>query len=333
MTYMAKDWTGTDVPALGMGCWAIGGPFSFEGSEKGWGQTDDTVSKATIEAAYEAGLRVFDTAQAYGTGHSEALLGAVLAARPEARIVTKVGIGIDPATRTLTGLVTDPSALARGLDASLRRLRRDRIDLVLLHPNEVSTDEARPVFDWLEAERDRGRIAGFGWSTDFPDKVRAYAGRKGFSAVELAANLFFRADGLLPEVRGLGLCPLIRSPLAMGLLAGRIGPDTRFGAKDIRSADRTAIGYFEEGRANPDHLARIAAVREHLTSGGRSLAQGAIGWLWALSPGVIPVPGMRTPEQADDLAGALERGPLDRETFDAIEKLIDRPAEGPPQAR
>jgi aryl-alcohol dehydrogenase-like predicted oxidoreductase len=229
--------------------------------------------------------------------------------------------------------VTDPAALARGLDASLKRLRRERLDLVLLHPNELSVEEARPVFDWLEEERDRDRIAAFGWSTDFPEKARAFADRTGFRAVELAANLFFRADRLLPEVRKLGLCPLIRSPLAMGLLAGRIGPDTRFGEKDVRSADRTAIGYFEDGRPNPEHLARIAAVREHLTSGGRSLAQGAIAWLWALSPGVIPVPGLRTPEQVLDLAGALERGPLDRDTFEAVEHLIVRPPEGPPQPR
>ncbi|MDJ1007221.1 MAG: aldo/keto reductase [Paracoccaceae bacterium] len=330
---MTDIWSEIERPGLGMGCWAIGGPFSYEGRPVGWGPSDDTTSRAAIAAAFEAGIRVFDTAQAYGTGHSEALLGEMLEDRPEARIVTKVGIGIDPATRSLTGLVTEPAALEAALDGSLRRLRRERIDLVLVHPNEFSIDEAAPVFDWLGAERERGRIAAFGWSTDFPDKAVAYAGRPGYRAVEFAANLFFRADGLRPAVSGAELLPLIRSPLAMGLLAGRIGKDTRFAPTDVRARDETALAYFEEGRPNPDHLARIDAVRELLTTGGRSLAQGALGWLWALEPGAIPVPGMRTPAQVADLAGAREKGPLPRAVFDEIEALIERPEEGPARAR
>lgn len=333
MTFMSDDWTGARVPALGMGCWAIGGPFSADGREVGWGPTDDATSRATIAAAYAAGLRVFDTAQAYGTGHSEALLGEVLGDRPEARIVTKVGIGIDPARRELTGFVTDPVALRAGLDASLKRLRRERIDLVLVHPNEFEVAEAAPVFDWLSEEYEAGRIGGFGWSTDIPEKAAAHAGRQGYRAVELAANLLFRADALMAALRARDLVPLIRSPLAMGLLGGRIGRDTRFDARDVRTSDANWMAYFEAGRPNPDHLDRIERVRALLTTGGRSLAQGAIGWLWAVEPRAIPVPGMRTPAQVADLAGALDHGPLPPEVFSEIEAAMERAPEGPARPR
>ena len=333
MTFTVTDWLGNDIPALGMGCWAIGGPFSADGRAVGWGPTDDSTSKMALAAAYDAGLRVFDTAQAYGAGHSESLIGEVLGQKHDARIVTKVGIGIDPETRTLTGFVTDPAALEASLDASLNRLKRERIDLVLLHPNELTVEDAKPVFQWLSYEHHRGRVAAYGWSTDFPDKARAYAKQIGYRAVELAVNLFFRADTLLPQLREDGLVPLIRSPMAMGLLAGRITKDTKFAETDVRATDSNWMAYFEDGRPNANYLDRIASVRDLLTTGGRSMAQGAIGWLWALDPRSIPVPGMRTPEQVTDLVEAVEKGPLPEDIFNDIENLMVRPPEGPPRAR
>ncbi|MEL7459989.1 MAG: aldo/keto reductase [Pseudomonadota bacterium] len=325
MTFKTIDWAGTSVPALGMGCWAIGGPFSMAGRAVGWGAADDATSKAAIAAAYDAGLRIFDTAQAYGTGHSETLLGEVLAGKPDVRIVTKVGIGTDPDTRSLTGWETDPAALERSLDASLFRLKRDQIDLALLHPNELSVEEAEPVFDWLDHERAKGRVSAFGWSTDETQKAQAYANRDGFGAVELAANLFFRPQALLDTLHEDALVPLIRSPLGMGLLGGRITKDTRFPADDVRAKDDHWLKLFDEGRPNPAFLDKINEVRALLTAEGRSLAQGAIGWLWALDPRAIPVPGLRTPKQVADLAGALEYGPLPAALFDEIETLMDRP--------
>lgn len=333
MTFTATDWMGAEVPALGMGCWAIGGPFTAEGRAVGWGPSDDATSKDALAAAYDAGLMVFDTAQAYGTGHSESLIGDVLGARLDARIVTKVGIGIDPATRSLTGFVTDPAELEASLDASLRRLKREQIDLALLHPNEPTVIEAKPVFDWLAREHDRGRIAAYGWSTDFPEKARAYAAQPGFRAVELAVNLFFRADTLLAQLDQDELIPIIRSPMAMGLLAGKITADTQFAATDVRATDSNWMAYFTDGRPNAAYLERLASVRALLTTDGRSMAQGAIGWLWALDPRAIPVPGMRTRDQVADLAAALDKGPLPKDVFDEIEGLMVRPPEGPPRAR
>lgn len=327
------DWTGAEIPALGMGCWAIGGPFTLEGRPVGWGDTDDAVSRGTILAAYDAGLRLFDTAQAYGAGHSETLLGEVLADKPDARVVTKVGLAIDPPARKITGVTLDPDAIEASLDASRGRLRRDRIDLVLLHPNDSALAEAAPVFDRLEALRARGWIGAYGWSTDFPDRATACAESPGFQAVELAMNLFFRADRISEALADSPRVPLIRSPLAMGLLAGRITEATVLAENDVRASDTGWMAYYKDGRANPEHMARLAAVRDCLTLGGRSLAQGALSWIWARSPRALPVPGLRTPEQVADLVGALAHGPLPQSAMEEIERLMDRPDEGAPRPR
>ena len=331
--HSTTDWNETSLPALGMGCWAIGGPFFAGDDPVGWGASDDDTSRTTIHAAYDAGLRLFDTAQAYGTGHSESLLGEVLADKPEARIVTKVGIGIDPATRQITGLVTDPAAIRAAFEESRKRLRRDVIDLALVHPNEFSVAEAAPVFDVLGDLHARGQIRAFGWSTDFPDKARAYADRAGFGAVEYAANVFFAGEQISAAVAHIKATALIRSPLAMGLLGGRITPDTEVPKDDVRARENDNMDWFTGRRMTPHYARRLDAIRSCLTVGGRTLAQGAIGWLWARHAGAIPVPGMRTPQQVADLCGALSLGPLPANTMAEIERLIKRPPEGPPRPR
>jgi len=326
-------WTGESIPELGLGTWAIGGPFFAGDDAVGWGETDDAVSIAAIGEGVAAGIRFFDTAQAYGTGHAEALLGRALAQHPEVRVATKVGVAIDPATRQLVGEELDPARLRAGVDASRRRLRRDRIDLVLLHLNSLPIARAEAVFDLLGELRNEGAIGAFGWSTDFPDRAAAFAHREGFVAIEHALNVFFRADGLMPVIEAHGLVSINRSPLAMGLLGGRYGTGSRLPAGDVRGRSRDWMDYFKDGQVSEGHARRLQAVREILASGGRTLAQGALAWIWARSERTLPVPGFRTPEQVRDLAGALEKGPLTPEQMLEVERLIEREPEGPPRER
>jgi aryl-alcohol dehydrogenase-like predicted oxidoreductase len=324
---------GGAIPRLGLGCWAIGGPWTAGGSPAGWGETDDDTSRAAIRAGVAAGIRLFDTAQAYGAGHSERLLGEVLAAHPDVRIVTKVGPVIDEAGRRVTGATTDPDEIETALDASRGRLRRDRIDVVLLHLNSLPVAEASPVFDRLEDLRARGWIGHYGWSTDFPDRAAAMAGRPGFAVVEHAMNVLFAAELLSPVLDRHGLLPLIRSPLAMGLLGGRYGAGHRFGADDVRSQTMDWMDWFKDGRLAEGPTAMLARVRDLLTTGGRTPAQGALCWLLARSDRAVPLPGFRTPAQVADLAGALDKGPLDAVTMAAIEDALQRPPEGEPRER
>jgi aryl-alcohol dehydrogenase-like predicted oxidoreductase len=280
-----------------------------------------------------AGVRLFDTAQAYGAGHAERLLGEVLSAHPEVRIVTKIGYVIDEEARVLERATTDPDEIERSLEASRKRLRRDRIDIVLLHLNSLSPDEAGPVFDRLDALRARGWIGHFGWSTDFPASADAMAGRPGFAAVEHAMNVFFAADAIGAEIARLGLLPLIRSPLAMGLLGGRYAAGHRFPADDVRSRTMDWMDYFKDGTVTPEHAEKLTKIKGLLTADGRSLAQGALGWLLARNARAVPLPGFRTVEQVEDLCGVLARGSLDPATMTQVEAVMQRPAEGPPRER
>ena len=326
-------WDGTTISALGLGCWAIGGPWTAGGAPSRWGAVDDAESIRAIHAAVDLGIRFFDTAQAYGTGHSEMILGQALANRLDVKIGTKVGYAINPAARQLTGPEISPNAIVAGIDRSLQRLQRDRVDLVHLHLNELPVTEAAEIFDTLDTLRQAGKIAAFGWSTDFPDRAAAFAGREGFVSIQHAMNVFFRADALLPVIEAAGLISMNRSPLAMGLLGGKYAPDVAMPKDDVRSNTNDWMAYFKDGQVAPAYAAQLAAVRDLLQVGGRSLVQGALCWLWARSARSLPIPGFRTVQQVQELAGALAHGPLPVDAMDEIEQVIPRPPEGPPRSR
>ncbi len=330
---MRTLWDGTTVPRLGLGCWAIGGPWTAGGAPAGWGKVDDAESMRAIHAGIDAGIRFFDTAQAYGAGHSEQVLGQALQGHPDVKVATKVGYAIDPARRALTGPEISPVAIRTSIDASLLRLQRARIDLVLLHLNALPVAQAEDVFDTLDGLRDAGKIAAYGWSTDFPDRAAAFAARPGMVAIEHAMNVFFRADAVMPVIAGQGLLSINRAPLAMGLLGGKIGASTRFAPEDLRSMTVDWMAYYKDGAVAPDFARQLDVVRALLQTGGRSLAQGAIGWIWARADGTLPIPGFRTAAQVADLAGALHNGPLPAVVMAEIEGVIRREAEGPPRER
>jgi aryl-alcohol dehydrogenase-like predicted oxidoreductase len=334
MTDMMRTiWTDEEIPALGLGCWATGGPFYAGETPLGWGEVDDAVSLRAIDAAVDFGIRFFDTAQAYGTGHSETVLGQALKAKPEVMIGTKIGYAIDPATKQLAGEMHAILDIVSSVEASLKRLQRDHIDIVHLHLNEMQIADAAPVFDCFTDLRRQGKIASFGWSTDFPDRASAFAHIEGFVSIQHAMNVFHRANMLIPAIEQKGLLSINRSPLAMGLLGGKHDTSTTFDAGEMRGRTKAWMDYFADGRIRPEYAERLANIRELLQAGGRSLAQGAICWLWARSQATLPIPGFRTEAQVRDLAGALQFGPHDVGTMNEIERLIDREPEGSPRSR
>ena len=201
-----------------------------------------------------------------------------------------------------------------------------------LHLNALPIAGAEPVFDTLAALRDAGKIAAFGWSTDFPDRAAALA-RCGGISVQHAMNVFFRADALIPVIEGHGLLSINRSPLAMGLLGGKYDTASRIGGTDLRAQNIDWLDYFKNGTIAPAFARQLDAVRDLLTTGGRSLAQGAIGWLWARSEATLPIPGFRTVDQVTDLCGALDHGPLPEAVMAEIETVILREPEGEPRER
>ncbi|RIQ31922.1 aldo/keto reductase [Jiangella rhizosphaerae] len=316
--------SGIEVSALGMGCWAIGGPFWGGDQPFGWGEVDDDESIATVRRAVELGVTLFDTSDAYGTGHSETILGRALAGhRDDVVIATKWGNTIDPATRQLTGSDASPAYLRRALEGSLERLGTDYIDLYQLHLNDLPIPVAQELLGTLEDLVEEGKIRWYGWSTDHADRAAAW-GEAGphCTAVQHAFNVLHDAAEVLTACEAHGLASLNRSPLAMGLLTGKFTASSTLGPDDVRGIAPDWLAYFRDGRPVPLWLDRVAAVREVLRSGGRTLAQGSLAWIWARSGSTIPISGCRTVAQVEENAGALARGPLAPAELAEVERLL-----------
>ncbi|NDL55797.1 aldo/keto reductase [Phytoactinopolyspora mesophila] len=315
---------GIEVSALGMGCWAIGGPFWAGSQPCGWGEVDDDESRRTIRRALELGVTLFDTSDAYGTGHGERILGEALKAdRDDVVIATKWGNTIDESTRQLTGSDPSPGYLRTALEASLRRLGTDYVDLYQLHLNDLPIPQAEELLGTLEELVEAGKIRWYGWSTDYPDRATAWA-RDGEHCVGIqhAFSVLQDAGEILAVCESYGLASLNRSPLAMGLLTGKFTAASRLGPDDVRGVAPEWLKYFDDGRPVPVWLERVAAVRDVLRSGGRTLGQGALAWIWARSEATIPLPGCRTVAQVEENAGAMEYGPLAPDELAEVERLL-----------
>jgi aryl-alcohol dehydrogenase-like predicted oxidoreductase len=333
MTVTRTLWDNTKIPALGLGCWAIGGAFYIGDRSNSWGVVDDAESLRAIATAVDHGMRLFDTAPAYGCGHSEVLLGQALGNRHDVLISTKVGYAIDETTKQLTGEMLEPGKIERELEQSLRRLRRDHLDIVFLHLNEASIEDAKPIFERLSKMCEAGKLRAFGWSTDFPQRADAFSDMPGFAAIQHAMNVFFKAEKLMPVIEQSNLLSFNRSPLAMGLLGGRYSATSQIGKDDVRGHSADWLAYFKNGRVEPSYMAMFENVRDLLQSEGHSLVQGALAWLWARSDRTIPIPGFRNATQVKDICGVLEKGPLSAAVMAKIEEVIARPPEGEPRSR
>jgi len=311
------------VSALGLGCWAIGGPMrGADGKAIGWGAVDDGESVRAIRRALDLGVTFFDTADVYGGGHSERILGEALGAdRDGVVIATKFGNTF--AGREATGTDVTPAYVRRACEASLSRLGTDRIDLYQLHVGELPEAESDAVAGVLEDLVAEGAIRAYGWSTDNPAWAERWAKRGTCSAIQNTLNVFQDAPAIVAVCERYGLACINRSPLAAGFLTGKYAPGVRVGAGDWRVDQREWSAFFDaDGEPEPQWLERLAAIREILTSEGRTLAQGAIAWLWARSPATIPIPGFKTVAQAEENAGALAHGPLRPEQLAEIAALL-----------
>jgi aryl-alcohol dehydrogenase-like predicted oxidoreductase len=324
---MEARWIGDiEVSAMGFGGWAIGGPFATpEGEAAGWGVVDDTQSTAAIRAAFDAGITLFDTANVYGTGHSERILGRALAGhRSEVILATKWGNTMRENDRVLAGADGTVDGMRRSLEGSLRRLDTDCADLFQFHLNDYNGPEVDDLRDALEALVAEGKIRSYGWSTDFPDRARRWVGGANYRAVQAEINVLNDNPGVLEVAEENGLACLNRGPLAMGLLSGKYDAASQVGTEDVRRASPQWLRYFDDGVPDAEFLEMLDAIRDVLTSGGRSLVQGAVAWLWGRSEVNIPIPGIRTVAQAKENAGAMVFGPLASAEMEEIEALLRR---------
>jgi aryl-alcohol dehydrogenase-like predicted oxidoreductase len=192
--------SGIEVSAMGMGCWAIGGPWTWsDGRAMGWGQVDDAESIRAIHAALDLGINFFDTAANYGAGHSERVLGqALVGRRDQAVIATKFGHIIDEQTRVVTG---DDDAVLENIrqdcENSLRRLDTDYIDIYQLHAGNYDPVKAVGLLEVLEELVAEGKIRAYGWSTNDTDRARVFAQGEHCAAIQHTMYVFRLSEDIL----------------------------------------------------------------------------------------------------------------------------------------
>ena len=309
--------TGRAVSVVGLGTWQLGAD---------WGAVADADALATLEAAAQAGVTFFDTADVYGDGRSERLIGQFLAAHPGLRVTvaTKMGrrVALDPALYTLNNF-------RAWTDRSRANLGTDTLDLVQLHcpPDPVySVDAVYDALDTLVAER---RVAAYGVSVETCAQALTAIARPGVASVQIILNAFRRKplDQVLSAARAAGVAIIARVPLASGLLSGRYTHDTTFGADDHRNYNRHGES-FDAGEtfSGVDFDTGVEAAREFaaLTPPGATPAQAALAWV-IQQPGVTTViPGARNPEQARQNAAAAALPPFTGDQLDAIQAIYDQ---------
>jgi len=315
--------SGIEVSALGMGTWALGGPMWSGDQPVGYGSVDDAESARAIRRAVELGVTLFDTADAYGTGHAEEVLGHALAGvRDDVVVATKWGNRLDAEHRRLIGEDDSPGYLREAVHASLRRLATDRIDVYQFHVNSADADRAADLVPVLEELVDQGLIRTYGWSTDDPARAEVFAKGPHCSVVQHELNLISDAADMLAFCAAHDLASLNRSPLAMGLLSDRVTAQTTFAPDTVRGTAPAWLAWFRDGRPAPEFLRRRDAVRNVPTSGGRTVAQGALAWIWARSERTVPLPGCRTVAQVEENAGAMAFGPLTAAEMRQVAELL-----------
>jgi aryl-alcohol dehydrogenase-like predicted oxidoreductase len=326
MAFMRKlGRSGIEVSALGLGCWAIGGPFWEKGTPLGWGEVDDNESIRAIQRALELGVIFFDTANVYGAGHSERVLARALAGRRrEVIIATKFNAVFGEQTREVTGSDSTPAGIRKACEESLQRLNTDYIDLYQFHDNGYPVDKAEPVRETLEELVKEGKVRAYGWSTDFADRAEVFAQGKNCTSIQLQLNVLDDNAEVIALCEKYNLAAINRGPLAMGLLSGKYTSNSKPSADDVRGEKSPEwMKYFKDGKPSPKWLKKMESVREILKSDGRTLAQGALAWLWARSEQTLPIPGFRTVPQVEENCGALQFGPLTAVQMKEIEHFLN----------
>jgi aryl-alcohol dehydrogenase-like predicted oxidoreductase len=310
---------------MGLGCWAIGGVWDWlnlDGSKgpAGWGKTDDEESIRAIHCALDLGINFFDTAANYGAGHSERILARALSGKRDQTIIaTKFGFSVHEAENYVTPYQDDHLQHVRSeCEASLRRLNTDAIDLYQLHVWDYPIEKVPAMVHLLESLVSEGKIRYYGWSTDSVEGARLFAEGKHCVAIQHDLNVILDAPEMLALCEELNLASVNRSPLARGALSGKYAKDTVFPQNDVRTDTWSRDHFFTPT------LDQLDAIREILTSNGRSLVQGALAWIWARSEKTIPIPGIKTVAQVEENAKAMELGSLTAEQMKEIDTLLRR---------
>jgi len=302
-----------------MGCFGIGGPFMrSDGVYLAYGKIDDKESIKTIHRAIELGINIFDTADIYGVGRSEKVLGKALKGyRDDIILATKFGSIFEEGNPlTPSKKNTSPIYIRSALESSMKRLQTDFIDIYQLHSSSHDLDDARKVQTLLEDLVEEGLIGGYGWSTDDPKRMEIFAESQNCNSVQYAMNITLYNDQMIKLCEKNNLVGLIRSPLASGILTGKYNESSKI-ADDHMLA---GIDFSQERYRKIN--SKFQDLKKIMEREGRTLIQGQLCYLMATSETTIPIPGAKTVEQIEENAGTLEFGPLSLDIVKQIDDLF-----------
>jgi aryl-alcohol dehydrogenase-like predicted oxidoreductase len=306
--------TGREIGIVGLGAWQLGAD---------WGEVDESDAMAVLHAAVDGGVTFIDTADVYGDGRSERLVGRILGERPGLTVATKMGRRV-PQTPEAYNL----DAFRRWNDRSRQNLAVDTIDLVQLHcpPTPVYSTDA--VFDALDTLVEEKRIAAYGVSVETCAEALTAIARPGVATVQIILNAFRLKplDEVLPAARAARVGIIARVPLASGLLSGKYDESTEFGPDDHRTYNRHGESFdVGETFAGVDFATGLEAVRRlrPQVPDGATMAQFALRWILD-QPGVsVVIPGARNPGQVDGNIAAARLEPLPQHVQQAVRATYD----------
>jgi len=308
---------GRPVSVVGLGTWQLGAD---------WGPVDDAQAFDVLDAAYDAGVTFFDTADVYGDGRSERLIAAWRASRPDAEVMvaTKMGRRVEQRPENYS-----PAAMRAWNDRSRANLGVDTLDLVQLHCPPTALYALDAVFDDLDAMVAEGRMAAYGVSVETCAEALAAIARPHVASVQIILNPLRRKPlgQVLPAAAAAGTGIIARVPLASGLLSGRYDETTTFPADDHRTYNRHGeafdVGETFSGVPYEVGLEAVGALRAIVPEG---VATAAFALRWILDqPGVTTViPGARNRAQAAGNAAAASLPPLTAEQLAGVAEIYDR---------
>lgn len=300
---------GPSLSALGFGCM---------GMSEFYGPSDDAESRRILEAAVEAGIQMFDTADTYGLGHNERLLAPLIAAHGERICVaTKFGIVRDPGEYA-RGINNQPEYIRRACDASRQRLGVDTIDLYYCHRRDPAV-AIETLIETMAALVTEGKVRAIGLSEVRADTLRRAAAIHPIAAVQSEYSLWSREPehGLLDACRELGITFVAYSPLGRGFLAGAVDSTANLAEDDFR---RRSPRFGDDAIAQNQRL--LAALAAFADARGATPAQISLAWLLNKHSHVMPIPGTRKLSRlAENIAAA--RLKLAGDEIAALDALFD----------
>jgi aryl-alcohol dehydrogenase-like predicted oxidoreductase len=306
---------GRSFSVIGIGTWQLGAD---------WGSVDAADAEATLEAAVDAGVTFFDTADVYGDGRSEQFTGALYARHPEILVATKMGRRVEQRLENYSTANFDAWN-----ERSRTNLDVQTLDLVQLHcpPDEVYKSDA--VFAALDEMVSDGRIRAYGVSVETCEQALAAIARPNVATVQIILNCFRLKplEQVLPAAAEAGVGIIARVPLASGMLSGRYDTNTTFAANDHRNYNRHGEAFdVGETFSGVPYEVGLQAVEElkRLVDPDVTLAQFALRWVID-QPGVSTViPGARNPEQVRANAAVAALAPLTGEQLSGVSDVYDR---------